>query len=84
MPDARRLRIDLGLATRIGDCNFAGMVERRRWLRDQKFYASDVSRSRCDQTIKNIANLIDLVNFHPDSMGDAVTHKFRIRARLLA
>src|SRR6516164_4662493 len=45
------------------------MVERLRWLRDQ--------------TIKNLANLIDLANFHPDSIGDAVTRKFRFRARLL-
>ena len=38
---------------------------------------------RRDQSIENLANLVDLPNFHPNLVGNVVTDKFRLGAWLL-
>ena len=53
----------LGLAPRDRRWRYPSLVERFRRLRDQKFYVSDISRPRRDQSIENLADLVDLPSY---------------------
>ena len=56
------MHVDLGLPARISDGDLASLVERLRRVRHQKRDVSKIGGSRCDQTIENLSNLVDVAS----------------------